>query len=106
MTESDVLETDFLNLVNFQRFTSYSPVSLEKQGPESPIWPSEDFQPLYPEIDSEKIVGRCPPARGAEDPKARCSQSLAPRAALMAWSPNASSLHTSVLGIHVLLCEL
>lgn len=108
MTESDVLVTDSLNLVSLQRFTSCSPVSLEKQGPESPIWPCEDFQPLYPEIDGEKIVSRsrCPPAKGAEESQPGFYQSLALRAALTAWSPNASSLHTSVLEIHVLLCEL
>ena len=90
MTESDVLVTDSLNLVNLQRLTSYSPVSLEKQGSESPIWPYKDPQPFHPEVEGEKTVSRsrCPLARDAKDPKPGFYQSLAPRVALMAWSPN------------------
>lgn len=80
MTESDVLVTDSVNLVNLQRLTSYSLVSLEKQDSESPIWPYEDPQPFRPEIEGEKTVGRsrCPLARDADDPKPGFHQSRAP----------------------------
>lgn len=65
VTESDILIADSLNLVNLQRPTSYSPISLEKQGSESHIWPFEGFLPFYPEVEGEKIVSRskCCPAR-------------------------------------------